>query len=193
MDIDRNRCVRAFEAMGMKEIDSLLGLYGQKGPFLELEEGKITPSEFRGQLRGRLPEHCTDAEMDAAFCEFLLGIPVARLRQLEQLHRRYPLYLLSNTNPIMMEQRIAGEFCKDGRDMGYYFNGIVTSYEAGCCKPERRIFDYAAGKFGIDPETTLFFDDSQANVDAAIRAGYQAVLVAPGQEFAQVLDRYLHS
>lgn len=191
MDIDRNHCVKAFEKLGMENIDSFLGLYGQKGPFLQLEEGKISADEFRAEIRKMLPRHVSDEVMDAAFNEFLLGIPVSRLRSLEQLHRHYPLYMLSNTNPIMMNSRIDACFRADGHDINYYFDGIVTSYEALSCKPERRIFDYAARKFGIDPGETLFFDDSQANVEAAVSYGYQAVIIRPGEEFKNVLDNYL--
>ena len=31
MNLDRDRCVRAFEALGMRDADEFLGVYGQKG------------------------------------------------------------------------------------------------------------------------------------------------------------------
>lgn len=191
MDIDRNCCVKTFESLGMREIDSLLGLYGQKGVFLELESGLISPADFRTELRKKIPGEVSDRQIDDAFNEFLLGIPVERLRWLEQLRKEYPVYLLSNTNEIMMESKIKDSFRADGHDINHYFDGIVTSYEAKCCKPARKIFDYASEKLGINPAETLFFDDSQANVDAARSYGYQAVRVRPGEEFMTILNNYI--
>ncbi|MDE5927859.1 MAG: HAD-IA family hydrolase, partial [Duncaniella sp.] len=82
---------------------------------------------------------------------------------------------------------IAEQFRQEGREMTDYFDGIVTSYEAKCYKPDRAIFDYTCAHCGIEPEETLFFDDSQANVDAARRLGFNAAHVAPGKEFTDIL------
>ena len=184
MDLDRDRCVRAFERLGMKDADDFLGVYGQKGAFLALESGKIDADEFHRQVRPMIdrPE-VSDEEIDNAFNEFLVGIPVTRLEALRALRKDYKIYLLSNTNPIMINSRIAEEFRKEGFEMADYFDGIFTSYEAGCCKPGKEIFDYTEREGHIKPDETLFFDDSQANVDAARSYGLNAVLVKPGDEF----------
>lgn len=187
MDLDRNRCVRAFEAMGMKDADDFLGLYGQKGDFLALEAGAIDADEFHRRVRPLFPHEVTDGEIDTAFNEFLVGIPVERLVALRELRKDYGIYLLSNTNPIMMNSKIADEFRKEGLSISDYFDGVVTSYEARCCKPAKGIFDYAEQQCGIRPEETLFFDDSQSNVDAAISYGFNAILVKPGDEFVDLL------
>ncbi len=190
MDLDRSRCVRAFDALGMKDAGEFLGLYGQKGDFLALEAGEIDADEFHRRVHPMFSRPVTDEEIDVAFNEFLVGIPVERLRALGELRKRYPVYLLSNTNPIMMRSKIAEEFRKEGKEIGDYFDGIVTSYEAKCCKPAKGIFDYAERECGIVPEETLFFDDSVSNVEAARRYGYQAVVVNPGDEFVDLLEKY---
>lgn len=191
MDLDRDRCVRAFEKLGMRDADDFLGVYGQKGAFLALESGEIDANEFHRRVRPLIDcEGVTDAEIDEAFNQFLVGIPVHRLESLRELHRDYGVYLLSNTNPIMINSRIAEEFRKEGREMRDYFDGIVTSYEARCCKPAKGIFDYAVETCGLVPEETLFFDDSQANVDAARSYGFKAVLVKPGDEFTALLEHF---
>lgn len=191
MDLDRSRCVGAFKRLGMKDPDEFLGLYGQKGDFLALESGEIGADEFHRRLRPLFGDpSLTDDRIDEAFNEFLVGIPVERLRALRELRRDYRVYLLSNTNPIMMESKIAEEFRKEGKEIDDYFDGIVTSYEAKCCKPGKAIFDYAERVCGLVPEETLFFDDSQANVDAARTYGFNAVLVKPGDEFADLLREF---
>ena len=183
MDIKRENCVASMRRLGMENPGQFLGDYGQKGPFLALEKGEITPEEFRSRLRPYLREGVTDAEIDAAFNDFLIGIPVERLRRLEALHRDYAIYMLSNTNKIMWDSRIAEEFRKDGHDRDYYFDGCVTSFEARCYKPDAAIFRETLRKFGLNAPDLVFFDDSQANCDAAARLGFKTVWVAPGQEF----------
>lgn len=191
MDIDRNRCVRAYEALGLKDAESYLGVYVQSGIFADLEGGKITPAQFRTELRKGFDRPVTDAEIDAAFTRFLIGIPRHRLEELRALRKDYGMYLLSNTNPIMWNGMIRTEFEQEGLEREDYFDGLVTSFEAKSMKPDARIFDYARDKFGIDPAETLFLDDSQTNVDAARALGWQAALVPPGTEFTDVVNKFM--
>ncbi len=67
---------------------------------------------------------------------------------------------------------------------------MVTSFEARSLKPSPEIFRYAERKLGIDPEETLFIDDSRANLEAAARLGYNTALAAPGTEFADIIAAY---
>lgn len=187
MDIRRQNCVNAFKRLGMPDPDRFLGEYSQKGPFKALEEGSITAAEFRDDIRRLLPCDVTDREIDDAFSDFLIGIPAERLQQLRKLHEHYRLYLLSNTNPIMWNGRIAEEFRKEGHDINYYFDGIVTSFEVKCLKPERKIFEAAERICHIVPEETIFFDDSKANLEAAAEVGFKTIWVAPGDEFYTLL------
>ena len=183
MDIEKNRCVKAFDELGLKDASSYFGEYSQQGPFMALERGDIDADEFHHILRGGFDKPVTDGEIDRAFCQFLIGIPVKRLHQLEELRSKYKVYMLSNTNPIMWAATIRDEFRKDGREREDYFDGIVTSFEAKSLKPEKAIFDCVVSQLGVKPEETLFFDDSQANLDAAAALGFKTQLVAPGTEF----------
>ena len=106
------------------------------------------------------------------------------------------MYLLSNTNKIMWDSRIAEEFRKiPGREMDSYFDGTVTSFEARALKPSAEIFGYAVRKLGIVPEETLFLDDSQENIRAAVALGFHgAVVPASGDvDVFDVINRYLSS
>lgn len=188
IDIERERCVEAFERLGLENADSYFGRYAQSGIFMAIEDGSMTIDAFHAALREKLPQGVNDYQIDTAFQRFIVGIPEHRLAALRKLRRDgYGIYLLSNTNPIMWRGVIATEFGKEGLRREDYFDGIVTSFEARCAKPDERIFRYTAETLGIDPAETLFFDDSQANVDAAIACGYKAVLVAEGTEFTDYL------
>lgn len=190
MDIERMRCVEAYRRLGMEHPEEFLGDYAQKGPFMLIESGDITPQEFRDTLRQHLSADVTDRQIDEAFFEFLVGIPEHRLRKLRELRHNHKIYLLSNTNPIMWDGKIEQEFRKEGLRREAYFDGMVTSFEAKSMKPDLRIFRYAIEKLGIDPADTLFLDDSQANLDAAATLGFQTALVAPGSEFADIIAKH---
>lgn len=188
MDIRRLNCVASFERLGMKDADSFLGEYSQKGPFLQLEEGLINEAQFRDAVREYIDGEVTDEQIDKAFCDFLVGIPAYRLEQLRQLKKQYGIYMLSNTNPIMWHSRIAEEFRQEGMEREDYFDGIVTSFEIRSIKPDAKIFHMVVEKLGLNPEETLFLDDSQKNLDAAAALGFHTLLVTPGSEFFELLN-----
>lgn len=54
--------------------------------------------------------------------------------------------------------------------------GVTVSALIGLIKPDRAIYAHHAERFGLVPEATLFIDDSPANVEGAIAAGWQAVV-----------------
>lgn len=191
MNINKDRCADSFRRLGMENPGLFLGDYSQKGPFLKLEEGKITPEEFRAELRPYFAPGVTDEQIDSAFCDFLLGIPLERLSQLEKLHDTYNIYMLSNTNPIMWHRAILEEFKKDGHDVNYYFDGCMTSFDAKVCKPDPRIFRETLSRFGLDAEEVVFLDDSEANCRAAEALGIRALHVPSDGNFFGVLTANL--
>lgn len=187
MDIRRENAVKALEGIGMADANNFLGEYSQKGPFLALEDGSMTANEFRAEIRKHINANVSDDAIDAAFCEFLIGIPTHRLVALRELRQRYGIYMLSNTNPIMWNTRIAEEFRHEGMEMTDYFDGIVTSFDAKSIKPDAKIFENVIEKFQLVPEETLFLDDSQKNLSAAAMLGFNTLLVTPGAEFTDLL------
>ncbi len=190
MNIRRENCVRAFEALGMTDANNLLGEYEQAGVFAGVENGSLSAAEFRDEIRRIIGRDIADDEIDAAFCKFLTGIPEERLKAMEDLHGRFGMYVVSNTNPIMWNSEIARQFSKLGHDINYYFDGTVTSFEARAMKPDARIFEKVVADFGIRPDETLFFDDSKANCEAAEKLGFRTVHVAPGTEFMDFIKDY---
>ncbi|QTE31462.1 HAD-IA family hydrolase [Pengzhenrongella sicca] len=54
--------------------------------------------------------------------------------------------------------------------------GVVVSGQEGVAKPDPRIFAVLRERYGLDPERTVFTDDSPVNVAAAARAGFHGLL-----------------
>lgn len=190
INLHRESCIQALIDLGMTGAEQMLGLYAQSGIFGQLESGQIDQAEFYRQIRQYFPDNgrqISNVQIRDAFNKFLVGIPLHRLVELRVLRRDYRIFLLSNTNPIMVESRIAELFTAEGLRMTDYFDGMILSYQAHCLKPSAQIFEYTAASLNINPSETLFLDDSQANLDAAARLGFATALVAPGTEFLDAL------
>lgn len=191
MDIERLHCVKAFRELGMENPDEFLGDYAQKGVFMQIEEGLISPAGFRDEIRKLVPREVSDTDIDSAFEKFLIGIPRHRLEALRRLRRHYHTFILSNTNPIMWNGKIASEFRQEGLTINDYFDGTVTSFEARCMKPAVGIFQFAVEKLGINPFETLFLDDSEANLATASSLGFDVMLVPHGTDMVDLLNEKL--
>lgn len=190
MDLRRERCVAAFEALGLPDADGYFGLYAQSGIFMALESGEMSARQFRDAVRSALARPAEDEEIDAALNQFLIAIPPHRLRMLARLRAEgYRVYMLSNTNPIMWHSKIADEFRKDGYEMSHYFDAEVTSFAAGCAKPDPEIFRYTARELSIRPQETMFFDDSERNLQEAARHGFHTCLVPEGEDIDAIISR----
>jgi 2-haloacid dehalogenase len=56
-----------------------------------------------------------------------------------------------------------------------WFDGTLVSAFEGVAKPDPRVFQLLLERFGLDPPSTLFIDDSQKNVEAARSVGLHAI------------------
>ncbi|MGN0752997.1 MAG: HAD family hydrolase [Aristaeellaceae bacterium] len=55
------------------------------------------------------------------------------------------------------------------------FDDYVVSGRVHLVKPCREIYDHLIARFGLNPARTLFIDDSPANIEAALDAGWQGL------------------
>lgn len=171
VDLDRERCISAFENLGVNVRDAL-GKYTQSGVFSSLEKGDITDEDFCDALRqiaGR-PD-VSDRKISDAWDEFLTGIPTERLECLASLRDKYHLFLLSNTNRIHWTLATNDLFLYHGLTVDYYFEKMYLSYKMGMLKPSPEIYKAALADAHIAAEKTLFIDDSEANCKAAATEG----------------------
>ena len=180
IDIRREAAVEALNALGIEEADRLLGEYEQKGIFLLLEEGQISDAAMYDELIPLCSPGTTCTDIKNAFEKFLTGIPKARLLILDRVRAKgYKTYVLSNTNPIFYNDWIAKAFRQDGKSINDYFDGIVASFQELACKPNPMIFRNLITRYGLNPDETLFLDDSDANCAAANALGIHTVTITP--------------
>jgi HAD superfamily hydrolase (TIGR01549 family) len=148
----------ADETEALQRIDSIK---------LDYEDGRMPRADFLHQAFKILGYRGTEAQFVAAWQGiFSENEPMTAL--VHELHGKFPLFLLSNTNDMHVE----GLF----RDFPVFqhFTGATYSHEAGASKPHRPIYEIACRTHGLEPHTTFFIDDLAANIATARELGFRA-------------------
>ncbi|MDR2057313.1 MAG: HAD family phosphatase [Dysgonamonadaceae bacterium] len=190
--LEREESVRRFIEAGLKNAEELLDPYHQKGFFLELEEGKLSQEDFYEAVRNEVGEYVADETIDYCWLGFLKEIPEYKLKMLEDLKKQgYNLYLLSNTNPVIMSWAFTPAFSKQGKSLDAFFDKLYLSYQIGYTKPDREIYDFMLKDSGIIPSETLFIDDGIANIETGKAFGMKTYLARNGEDFRPLLASIL--
>ena len=74
--------------------------------------------------------------------------------------------------------RVNVDFVLDKCNIERYFGAIVAGDEVTRCKPDPEIYLTAASKLGLSPEECVVFEDAEAGIEAAKRAGIKVVALA---------------
>lgn len=121
------------------------------------------------ELAAGHPQHADLIHAWARQADMVRG-EVAGTRQIvERLHADgVPLYLLTNMPADVFEER------RRTYDVFGYFGGAIVSGVERVLKPDRRIFELAVERFGLDPARTVYVDDAEPNVAAATEVGFVA-------------------
>ncbi|HRW64005.1 MAG TPA: HAD-IA family hydrolase, partial [Bacteroidales bacterium] len=71
--------------------------------------------------------------------------------------------------------------------IGYldYFDAIVDGNKIKNSKPDPEVFLKAAAELGIKPENCVVFEDAQAGIEAAIRAGMKTIGVGSPETLSE--------
>ena len=139
----------------------------------ETLDGGRPYKEAAAELEEKFPQYAAlIAAWSDRFGETITG-PVPGVHAIvEALDARgVPLFAITNFSadfwPPFFEQE-RGFFAR--------FQGIIVSGEVKLLKPDPAIYWLALDRFGLRPADTLFVDDRQINVDAALAVGMRAHL-----------------
>jgi HAD superfamily hydrolase (TIGR01509 family) len=173
-------CRRLGEIAGMPPREVYAAVF-QTGLEPGYDTGRLTSREFHR----RVQEH------------FRIELPYARFREMwteifdpledmeavaARLARRYPLYLLSNTNELhfqYLEEHYAA--------LLRHFRAFILSYRVGGRKPEPLIFQALIREAGLLPEQILYVDDKEEFVAAARTQGLVAWHFVTPRDFKERL------
>ena len=192
LTLDRNIAVRRFEQAGLENAEDLLDPYHQKGVFLQLETGELSREAFYDALREEAGKKITNEQIDWGWMGFITDCPEYKLKMLEDLREQgYRLYLLSNTNPVIMSWALSSAFSPQGKTLADYFDKLYLSYQIGAVKPDPRIFQVMMADSGLLPEESLFIDDGAANVEMGQNLGFRTFQPENGADFRPELGSLL--
>ena len=186
IDLDVQACVRAFlEDLGFRRITELLDPCHQKGIYGDMEAGILSPERFRELILAESRPGSRPEDVDRAMGALLARMQPGTVSLVKDLATRYPLYLLSNNNPISM-RRTHVIFQENGLGPGTFRDEFI-SCDMGLLKPSLPIYREAVRRIGLPAGEILFVDDNAANVDGAREAGLEARLYRPGTSLALLL------
>ncbi|MCG3142490.1 MAG: D-ribitol-5-phosphate phosphatase [Anaerolineae bacterium] len=107
----------------------------------------------------------------------------ANIELARQLAARFPLYVISNTNPWHMEY-LEAEYA-----WLQIFRERFYSPALGLRKPDARIFEIALARAQVAPQDALFLDDRLENIHGAQAVGMQTLHVPTPQRVTIELEK----
>lgn len=172
--INYKTTIKAFQALGINDFDSLFAKAAQSSLFDDLETGRISKDEFVLKLQAYLPKEVTNAQIIEAWNAMLIGFMSDALECIKQLKHKYRLFLLSNTNAIHIEEISKREGLVTFEQFCALFEKVYLSHEIGMRKPHTEVFHHIIEAQKLSASETLFIDDSPQHVKGALEAGLKA-------------------
>lgn len=150
------------------------------------EEGKETGTQFWNrvilELNLRAGQRKDFEKLWSQLFEKYAKVDREVLLIAKRLKKKHKIGIISNTTDdhaaIMKKMRLFE-----------YFDVVILSNEIGARKPQVKIFKRAAKEINIRPRNLLFIDDGKKNVEAARRAGFQALQFKSAKQLDGVLKK----
>lgn len=188
INIDYDATIQAFKDLGIDNFDELYSQAAQSDLFNSIETGKISPQHFINGLLQLLPSGTSPNAVAKAWNAMILDIPSDRIELLFSLKENYQIYLLSNTNSLHIDDAIRKWNDVSSETIDKVFNHVYLSHEMGMRKPDLEIFETVCKEQNINPETTLFIDDSIQHIEGAKKAGLNTYYLSKGLNLQDVFS-----
>ncbi|HEY0299432.1 MAG TPA: HAD family phosphatase [Arachidicoccus sp.] len=181
LDISFIRSNEAFKNLGVEGFDKFISQHHADDLFEKLEIGKISPEEFYNEFRKKVNLPLTDWQIENAWNAMLLHFSEERMRWLEEISKRYNIYLFSNTNKIHVDYFTKLCMQEIGKPLESYFIKAWYSNEVGVRKPYPASFSKLLEEENLLAHETLFIDDTIGNIEGAKEIGLHTVHLAAPQ------------
>ena len=167
VNIDDASVVKAMESLGVTMFKRLIYQY---------INGLVAEAVTLKEMLSLCREGTSTEDIEEILEELCGNLPVERLEALVKLRKRYKVYLLSNINNTLWQKSVYLM-----KQLGYstdeLFDGVFLSYAMRKEKPSVEIYEEMTQQTGLNPATTLYFDDRAENAQAGRNFGFQSVLV----------------
>ncbi|PWJ45037.1 HAD family hydrolase [Sediminitomix flava] len=194
LNINYELTLEAFGKLSGKEVSQIYTQHQQTSVFDDYETGKTSAEEFRTGVSEVLGLNISDQEFDKAWNAMLLDLPTERLSLIQNLAKDKRVFLLSNTNDIHIE-----EFLKiyDRATNGTFgtweslFEKAHYSHILKDRKPHPSIFQTLIDLHNLEPEKTLFIDDTLQHIEGAKKTGLQTHHLKNGDTILDLFPSYI--
>lgn len=180
IDLGFDKMVKQFDLLGVENFGNYFNPLTQVAFFEQLELGEISPEEFYGKFRETFLTELSNEQIKATWNLILEDFEPQRMKLLDQLSKRYALYLFSNTNAIHAACFEAKCLTQMGRSLPSYFQKTFYSHELHLRKPDVLAFQEVMKQAGLLVQETLFIDDNPDNIAGAKKLGLKTYhLISP--------------
>ena len=176
LEIDYRLTEKAFINLGCKNFHAIYSQAGHTALFDDAEKGKITETTFFEKLK-TLSElkNISHQELKNAWNAMLIGFPEESYRLLKKLKNKYRIFLLSNNNETHVKtyEKMIEKICPV-KEFENLFENFHYSCRIGLKKPNTDCFLHVLHENELNPEETIFIDDSIQHVEGAAKTGIKA-------------------
>lgn len=176
VNIDDNKVAKAMTGLGVSRFKQILHAKEIKRLMRQFIDGLVPTDQTLEEMLSHCRKDATKEELLSVLNELCGDLPVSRLQTLAQLKKKYKVYLLSNISDVLWEGSV-----KQIQSCGFQpeecFDDFFLSYEMGVAKPVPRIYEMMIAKTGLNPATTVYFDDREDNYKAGKELGFHSVFV----------------
>jgi FMN phosphatase YigB (HAD superfamily) len=192
LNIDYNLTVEAFKELGVPFFEEVFSKFRQDRVSDDFEKGLISEVEFRTHIRDVAGINYDDESIDRAWNAMLLDFPPSRIEMLKKLKSDgFNLFLLSNTNIIHYNVYTRSFKAETGVEFDSLFTHAYYSHQIGLRKPEKEIFDKVLSDAELQPDETLYIEDSQQHTDVARTLGIQCLLMQTNGDTVTLVNERL--
>ena len=168
LDIDETIIYKELEKLGISTSE-----LAHSKDFIDImskfDTGIYTAPTFRHKMKALIgQEKMTDQRFDAIWNSMLLDIPRERIEAIEKVKKHYKIFLMSNTNEIHYDLYVRDLQLRFGyKEFDALFHKSYFSFAEHLEKPDPRFFELILDHEGLQPEETLFIDDTAKNIQVA--------------------------
>jgi len=188
LELDVNKSIELLKELGLPGEENLDIIFSKYTFFLKFETGKISPDEFINNLSAQLGDHTPKEKIIKAWNAMILGFQPDTLKLLSKLKEEYRMFLLSNTNALHEVYYNDLLHMKHGiPNLTDIFEKVYYSHDVNMRKPDLEIFQHVLVDSQLNARETLYIDDTEVHVKAAMEAGIQAYHLRLPQRITEVL------
>ncbi len=170
LNINYQNTIEKFKKLGIQNPNYFYSKKTQTDIFNQIEKGEISKKAFLLKLQ-KETIGANIKQIENAWNSMLLNLPKQRVDFLKRIRKKYPIFLLSNTNAIHI-----AEFKKKLGSTHYnkfynLFEKVYYSHKIGYRKPHAKIFQLLLTENKLSADEVLFIDDSIQHIKSAKKIG----------------------